>query len=64
MSAEQLIAEFKALSMAERQQVAEAIMEDESWIPESFREGMEDLERGRTVAMEAALTQVPPPSVA
>jgi hypothetical protein len=35
-------------------------MEEDSWIPESFRQGMEDIEKGRTVSMEIALTQKPP----
>ncbi len=61
MSAEQLIAEFKALSPEDRQLVAEAVLsEDTSWIPDSFRQGMEDIEKGRTVFMESALTQKPP----
>ena len=63
MSAEQLIAEFKALPLEQRQQVAEAILlENEAWIPESFRQGMEDIRKGRTVPMETALTQPPPRS--
>ena len=64
MSADQLIAEFKALSPAERQQVAEAILlENDSWIPESFREGMNDIDKGRTIPMDTALTQKPPTAV-
>jgi hypothetical protein len=59
VSADQLIAEFKALPPDQRQQVAEAILEDDSWIPESFRRGMEDIEKGRSVPMEIALTQKP-----
>ena len=60
MSADQLIAEFKALPLDQRQQVAEAILGDNSWIPESFREGMKDIEIGRTVSMDVALSQKPP----
>jgi predicted transcriptional regulator len=57
MSADQLIAAFKALAPDQRQKVAKAILlEEESWIPESFRQGMEDIEKGRTVPMEHALT--------
>lgn len=38
MSAQQVIAEFKELSPAERAQVAKFVMEnDDSWIPESFK---------------------------
>jgi predicted transcriptional regulator len=60
VSADQLIAEFKALPPEQRQRVAEAILEDESWIPESFRQGMKDIEAGRTVPLETALTEPPP----
>jgi predicted transcriptional regulator len=61
MSADQLIAEFKALPPDQRQQVAEAIfLESEAWIPDSFRQGMEDIQKGRTVSLETALTQTPP----
>jgi hypothetical protein len=60
VSADQLIAEFKALPLDQRQQVAEAILGDNSWIPESFREGMRDIENGRTASMNTALSQKPP----
>jgi hypothetical protein len=36
-----------------------AALQDDSWIPESFREGMEDIRKGRAVSMENALTEVP-----
>ncbi len=50
MSATQLIEQFKALPPDERAQVAKFIVEnDDSWIPESFREGMVDVEAGRLV---------------
>jgi hypothetical protein len=60
MSADQLIAEFKALPVDQRQKVAEAILADDSWVPESFRQGMKDIEEGRVVDMEIALTEKPP----
>jgi hypothetical protein len=60
MSTAQLIAEFKALSTEERQEVARVILEDESWIPESFAEGMKEIRDGRTVPMESALGEQPP----
>jgi predicted transcriptional regulator len=60
MSAEQLIEEYKALPAEQRQKVAEAILADDSWVPESFRQGMKDIEEGRVVDMETALTQKPP----
>jgi predicted transcriptional regulator len=61
MSVDQLIKELKALPQEQRMQVVDAILnEDDSWIPESFRQGMKDLEEGRVVDMETALTQKPP----
>jgi predicted transcriptional regulator len=60
VSADQIIAEFKALPSEQRQKVAEAILADDSWVPESFRQGMKDLEEGRVVDMETALSQKPP----
>jgi hypothetical protein len=60
MSTAQLIAEIKALPLAERPKVAEAIFEDDSWIPDSFREGMSDFEAGRTTSVEIALSEKPP----
>jgi hypothetical protein len=53
MSAEQLIEEFKALPLAERQKVVETILEDDSWVPKSFRDGMRDLEAGQTMPLAA-----------
>jgi hypothetical protein len=56
VSTEQLIAEFKALPAEQRQLVAEAILQDQaSWIPESFRQGMEEIERGCVISLESAL---------
>ena len=41
MSAEQVIAEFKGLSPAERAQVAKFVVENyDSWIPEEFKQGV------------------------
>ncbi len=60
MSVDQLIKELKALPQEQRMQVVDAILsEDDSWIPESFKKGMEDFLHGRTVDMETALTQGP-----
>ncbi|PYK91246.1 MAG: hypothetical protein DME40_07055 [Verrucomicrobia bacterium] len=48
MSAAELIEQFKALPPNERAQVAKFVVEnDDSWIPESLREGMADAEAGR-----------------
>ena len=60
MSADQLIAEFKALPLDERQRVVEVILGDSSWIPDSFHEGIKDIENGRTVPMDVALSRKPP----
>jgi predicted transcriptional regulator len=62
MSVEQLIAEIKLLPQEQRMQVVDAVLAeaDDSWIPESFIQGMADIEAGRVVDMETALTQKPP----
>jgi hypothetical protein len=60
MSTAQLIAEFRALPPTEREKVAAALLEDDSWVPESFREAMRDIEAGRVVPMETALFEKPP----
>jgi len=61
MSIDQLIKELKSLPDAQRWEVVDAILrEDESWIPESFRKGMDDYLHGRMVPMEMALTEQPP----
>ena len=62
MSAQEVIAEFKELPPAERAQAAKFVMEqDDSWVPESFKEGMKAAEEGRFVDMETALFETPPP---
>ena len=33
----------------------------DSWIPDDFKKAMEDADKGRTVEMEAALRETPPP---
>ncbi len=60
MSTAQLIAEYKLLPLAERQKVAAAVLEDTSWIPESFQDGMREIEAGRTTSMDKALFEKPP----
>jgi hypothetical protein len=61
MSVDQLIEELKALPQEQRMQVVDAVLSaDDSWIPESFRQGMKDIEEGRVVDMDIALTQKPP----
>jgi predicted transcriptional regulator len=57
MSASELIEQFKALPAKERAQVAKFVVEnDDSWIPESFKQGMADAEAGRFVDMDSALS--------
>jgi len=58
MSAAELIEQFKALPPNERAQVAKFVVEnDDSWIPESLREGMADAESGRVVDLDTALNE-------
>jgi predicted transcriptional regulator len=46
----------------ERAQVAKFVVEnDDSWIPDEFKEAMKDAEAGRFVDMETALHETPPP---
>ena len=56
MSATEIIEQFKGLPVGERAQVAKFVMEhDDSWIPESFKQGMADAEAERFVDMETVL---------
>ena len=58
MSVTELIEQFKALPPSERAEVAKFVVEnDDSWIPESFREGMADAEAGRFVDLDTALNE-------
>jgi hypothetical protein len=62
MSASELIEQFKALPPKERAQVAEFVVEnDDSWIPESFKQGMADAETGRFADMDTVLSGAKPP---
>ena len=61
VSATEIIEQFKALPPSERAQVAKFVVEnDDSWIPESFKEGMADAEAGRFVDLDTALTRPHP----
>ena len=63
MSAQSVIDQFKALPPNQRAEVAKFIVEsDDSWIPGSFKHGMEDAEAGRFADMDAILSDAPPPS--
>ena len=58
MSAQEVIEQIKHLAPAERAQVAKFVVEnDDSWIPESFKEAMADAEAGRFVDLDTALTK-------
>ena len=62
MSASELIEQFKALPAKERAQVAKFVVEnDDSWIPESFKQGMADAEAGRFADMDTTLSGAKPP---
>ncbi len=62
MTAEAIIEEIKSLPPAERVRVAKFIVEqDDSWIPDSFKQGMADAAAGRLIEMETALRETPPP---
>ena len=58
MSATEVIEQFQALPASERAQVAKFVVEnDDSWIPESFKQGMADAEAGRFVDLDTALNK-------
>ena len=53
---------IKVLPPVERAQVAKFVLEsDDSWIPEEFKDVMNDAAAGRLVDMETALQETPPP---
>ena len=63
MSAQEIIEQIKSLPPSERAQVAKFVVEnDDSWIPESFKEGMADAAAGRFADMEIVLSGAKPPS--
>ncbi len=62
MSAQEIIEQIKALPPNERAQVARFVLvEDDSSVPQSFKEGMKAAAEGRFVEMERALFETPPP---
>ena len=62
MSAQEIIEQIKELPPVERAQVTKFVVEsDDSWIPDEFKEAMNDLKAGRFVDMETALFETPPP---
>ncbi len=63
VSATEIIEQIKALSPVERAQVTKFVVEEEdSWIPESFKQGMADAESGRFADMDTILSGAPPRS--
>jgi len=63
VSAQEIIEQIKALPANERAEVAKFVVEnDDSWIPESFKEGIADAEAGRFADMETVLSGAKPPS--
>jgi len=63
MSAAEIIEQFKALPPDERAEVAKFVVEnDDSWVPESFKQGMADAEAGRLVDMEIVMSGAKPPA--
>jgi predicted transcriptional regulator len=62
MTAMEIIEQIKSLPASERAQVTKYVVEqDDSWIPDEFKEAMRDAEAGRFVDMETALFKTPPP---
>ena len=58
MSAQEIIEQIKVLPASERAQVVKYVVEnDDSWIPESFKQGMADAEAGRLVDLDTALNE-------
>ena len=62
VSVTEIIEQIKALPPNERAQVAKFVVEnDDSWIPESFKQGMADAEAVRFADMETVLSGANPP---
>ena len=62
VSAQEIIEQIKSLPANERAQVAKFVVEnDDSWVPESFKQGMADAESGRFADMDDVLSGAEPP---
>jgi predicted transcriptional regulator len=58
VSAQEIIEQIKVLPVADRAQVVKYVVEnDDSWIPESFKQGMADADAGRLVDLDTALNE-------
>ena len=66
MSAREVIDQIEALPARERAEVFEYVLKadatDNSWIPESFKQGMADARAGRLVDMETVLSGAKQPA--
>jgi hypothetical protein len=61
MNAQEIIDQIRGLAPTERAKVAKFVVEDDdTWIPEEFKQAMKDAEQGRLVDMETALHETPP----
>jgi predicted transcriptional regulator len=61
MSAQEIIEQIKSLPPVERATMAKFVVEqDDSWIPDEFKEATKDAEAGRCVDTETALFEPPP----
>ncbi|MDA1273894.1 MAG: hypothetical protein O2960_07570 [Verrucomicrobia bacterium] len=62
MRAQEIIEQIKALAPEEHAKVAKFVLEeDDSWVRESFKEGMRAAAEGRFVDLETAMFEDPPP---
>ena len=62
MSVQEIIEHIKALPPNERAQVAKFVVEnDDSWIPDSFKQGMADAAAGQFADIETVLSGAKPP---
>jgi predicted transcriptional regulator len=58
MRAQEIIEQIKALAPADGAEVTRFVLqEDDSWVPESFKEGMSDIAAGRAVDLDKALEE-------
>ena len=58
MTAQEIIRQINELPPAERAQVTKYVVEnDDSWVPEEFKQGMADIAAGQVVDLDTALNQ-------
>ncbi|MGH8093339.1 MAG: hypothetical protein ACREIF_07700 [Chthoniobacterales bacterium] len=62
VSVQEIIEQIKALPAGERARIAKFVVEnDDSWIPESFKQGMADAAAGRVAEVDTVLSGAKPP---